>query len=173
MKRLPTSRPRMTLILLLISLVFILLACTLNRLPPQGNVPTAAGASPSSGSTQIQPTQVPIPSGWKLSTDPSGSCQVWTPADWQIGSDFFLEAEKTDPGPIENAPGQYPPNGLVLWGIGEGTPVPAGHQFQVRMSLVTNDSVCSVWRIKAEVDFTDAEKTEMEQVGKTLQEVVK
>jgi hypothetical protein len=28
-----------------------------------------------------------------------------------------------------------------------------------------------VWRIKADEDFTDAEKSEMEQVGATLQEV--
>lgn len=106
-----------------------------------------------------------------LSKDTSGTCQVATPPDWQLGSDFFLAAEKIDPGPIESAPGQFPPMGLALWGVSEGTPAPEGHQFQIRTSLVLTEKVCSVWRIKAEVDFTDAEKSELEQVGKTLREV--
>jgi hypothetical protein len=169
MKRVPISTRRMTFVLLLIALAFTLLACSLTGLLPQGNEPAASSSS--TASAENPPTPPIIPTGWKLSKDPTGLCQVATPPDWQLGSDFFLASEKADPGPFENAPGQYPPRGLALWGISEGTPVPEGHQFQIRTSLVTVDSVCSVWRIKAEVDFTDAEKSEMEQVGKTLQEV--
>jgi hypothetical protein len=167
LKRVPTSRPRMTLILLLISLVFILLACTLNTLPSQV-VGTNAASTPTA-KVHIPPTQPPIPSGWVRSTDPSGSCQVWTPADWQIGSDFFLEAEKTDPGLFENHPGNYPPIGAALWETNQITPVPGGKLFQVRASLVSGEKVCSVWRIKESTDFTDDEKSVMELVGTTLE----
>lgn len=170
MKRVPISTRRMTFVLLLIVLAFTLLACNfLNLLPSQGNGP--ATSSTSTGGAENLPTQPAIPEGWKLSKDSSGTCQVATPPDWQLGSDFFLASEKSDPGPFENAPGQYPPMGLALWGAGEGTPLPEGHYFQIRTSRVFDEQVCSVWRIKAEVDFTDSEKTELEQVGATLQEV--
>ena len=85
--------------------------------------------------------------------------------------DFFLAAEEPDPGPFEDMPGQYPPSGLALWVTDDTTQLPEGHYFQIRTSRVGNEQVCSVWRIKADVDFTDAEKSEMEQVGATLLEV--
>ncbi len=93
-----------------------------------------------------------------------------TPPDWKLGRDFFLKAENIDPGPFEDKPGRFPPMGLALWEGDEGTPVPEGHLFQIRTSRVLTEKVCSVWRIKAEVDFTDDEKSEMQQVGATLQE---
>jgi hypothetical protein len=96
---------------------------------------------------------------------------VATPPDWQLGSDFFLAAEKADPGPFESAPGSYPPSGPRLWGIGTGTPVPQGHRFQIRTSRVNDGQVCSVWRIKADSDFTEDEKSQLQQVGTTLQAV--
>jgi hypothetical protein len=49
--------------------------------------------------------------------------------------------------------------------------MPEGHYFQVRTSRVIGEQVCSVWRIKADTDFTDGEKSQMEQVGTTLQMV--
>ena len=116
-------------------------------------------------------TPAPIPEGWKLSKDSSGTCQVAAPPEWELGSDFFLAVEEPDPGPFEDVPGQYPPSGPALWGAGEGTPLPEGKHFQIRTSRVMDGQVCSVWRIKADEDFTDAEKAEMEQVGATLQEV--
>jgi hypothetical protein len=122
-------------------------------------------------SLKSTPTQPTTPEGWKLSKDPSGTCQVATPPEWQLGSDFFLAVENADPGPFEEAPGQFPPMGLALWGGNESTPLPEGKHFQLRTALVIGGQVCSVWRIKTETDFTDAEKSEMEQVGKTLQEV--
>jgi hypothetical protein len=134
-------------------------------LPSQGFPGITSTQSP-----QFTPTQAPIPEGWKLSKDASGTCQVATPTEWQLGSDFFLAVENADPGPFEEAPGQFPPMGLALWGGDESTPLPEGKHFQLRTSLVIGDQVCSVWRIKAEADFTDAEKSEMEQVGATLQE---
>ena len=163
MKRVPISTRRMTFILLIVS-ALILLACNLFSSLSQGNEPAAGGA-------EIPPTRGPIPDGWKLSEDSSGTCQVATPPEWELEVDFFLAAEEPDPGPFEDMPGQYPPSGLALWGAGEGTPLPEGKHFQIRTSRVGNEQVCSVWRIKADVDFTDAEKSEMEQVGATLQEV--
>ncbi|MCJ7532846.1 MAG: hypothetical protein MUO64_17720 [Anaerolineales bacterium] len=176
MKRVPISTRRMTFVLLLIVLAFTLLACNfLIPLLSQGNGPAASQTSTGSEENQpiqpAQPTQPAIPDGWKLSKDLSGTCQVATPPEWELGTDFFLAVEEPDPGPFEDVPGQYPPSGLALWGGGEGTPVPVGHHFQIRASRVFDEQVCSVWRIKAEVDFTDAEKTELEQVGATLQEV--
>jgi hypothetical protein len=137
-------------------------------------LPQANGtAAPSRTAIGVEdtPTPVTIPSGWKISTEETGACQVATPPDWQLGSDFFLAAEKADPGPFESAPGAYPPSGLALWGIGTGTPVPQGHRFQIRTSLVSGDKVCSVWRIKADTDFTEDEKSQLQQVGTTLQAV--
>jgi hypothetical protein len=169
-----------TFVLILILLVFTTLACSLTGSSPQGNAPAATSASSGSGENQpAQPiptepivtrTPAPIPDGWKASQDASGKCQVSAPPEWKLGVDFFLEAEKSDPGPIENAPGEYPPSGLALW-AGEGTPMPVGHLFQVRSSRVIGEQVCSVWRIKKDVDFTAEEKSQMEQVGATLQMV--
>jgi|WetSurMetagenome_2_1015567.scaffolds.fasta_scaffold21297_4 hypothetical protein len=171
---------RSTLVLVFILLVFTSLACSLTGSPPQGNAPAATSASSSSGENQsaqpipteplITRTPVPIPDGWKVSTDASGKCQVAAPPDWKLGVDFYLEAEKSDPGPIENAPGEFPPSGLALW-AGEGTPMPVGHLFQVRTSRVIGEQVCSVWRVKKDADFTAEEKSQMEQVGATLQKV--
>jgi hypothetical protein len=166
MKRVPISTRRMTYVFLLVVLLFTLLACDLMGLLPQGNEP--ASSSTSSAGAEIPPTRGPIPDGWKLNTDASGACQVATPPDWQLGSDFFLALEEPDPGPFEDVPGQYPPSGLALWGAGEGTPLPEGRHFQIRTSRVIGEQVCSVWRIKADEDFTEAEKAEMEQVGATL-----
>lgn len=140
--------------------------------PPTGQnsplTPAPAGSpAPSKAVLSNQPT---LPTGWKLSKDTSGACQVSAPPDWQLGRDFFLEAEKPDPGPFVNAPGQFPPRGLALWGADKLTDLPEGKQFQIRKSLMTGDRVCSVWRIKASTNFTEAEKSQMEQVGKTLQE---
>jgi hypothetical protein len=166
---------RSTLVFVLFLLIFTSLACSLTGAPPQGNAPAAT--SPSTDSEENQPAQVvtstaaPIPEDWKVSTDASGACQVAAPPDWKLGVDFYLEAEKTDPGPIENAPGEFPPTGLELWGISEGTPMPEGHYFQVRTSRVIGEQVCSVWRVRADTDFTAEEKSQMEQVGITLRGV--
>lgn len=122
-----------------------------------------AGAPSSSPSAQPA-----FPSGWKISKDSSGQCQVATPPDWQLGHDFFLAAQKPDPGPFEDKPGVFPPMGKALW---DGIDLPAGKHFQIRSSRVFDELVCSVWQIKADVDFTDVEKSELEQVGQTLQEV--
>jgi hypothetical protein len=127
-------------------------------------LPTGQNSSP----TAPQPT---LANGWKMSKDAGGKCQVATPPDWQPGRDFFLEAESSDPGPFVNKPGQFPPMGTALWGGDKGSQLPKGKQFQMRTSLVSGDRVCSVWRIKQSIDFTAAEKSEMEQVAKTLQEV--
>lgn len=113
-----------------------------------------------------QPTQPAIPNGWTASTDSSGQCQVSAPPDWEPGRDFFLAAQKPDPGPFEDKPGVFPPMGQALW---DGIELPAGKHFQIRAARVFDEVVCSVWRIKADVDFTDAEKSELEQVGQTLQ----
>ncbi len=129
----------------------------------------ALAGAPSSSSTQpAQPTiiQPTVPSGWKASTDSSGQCQVSTPSEWEPGRDFFLAAQEPDPGPFEDKPGVFPPTGKALW---DGIELPAGKHFQIRSSKVFDEFICSVWRIKAEVDFTDAEKSELEQVGQTLQ----
>jgi len=153
----------MTFVLLIV-LVLTLLACDLISSLSQGNGPDAGGA-------ENPPTPAPIPDGWILSTDSTGACQVAAPPDWELGTDFFLALEEPDPGPFEDVPGQYPPSGPALWGAGEGSPLPEGHHFQIRTSRVIGEQVCSVWRIKADEDFTDDEKSEMEQVGATLQEV--
>jgi hypothetical protein len=182
MKRNRTLASDMSVVLLLVVLLFILLACSMTGLLSQANEPGASSSSTvsaenpavsstSTAAAEIPPTQAPIPDGWVLSKDESGTCQVAAPPGWKLGTDFFLAAENIDPGPIESAPGEYPPMGLALWGVGEGTPAPEGHFFQIRTSRVVTEKVCSVWRIKADVDFTDAEKSELEQVGTTLQEV--
>ncbi len=141
------------------------LVCSQSPLGTQASGPTAGGSQVST------PTQVPIPDGWKLSKDSTGMCQVATPPEWQLGTDFFLAAEKAEPGPFADAQGSYPPSGLALWGIGTGTPAPEGTRFQIRTSRVNDGQVCSVWRVKADTDFTDEEKSQMEQVGATLQQV--
>ncbi len=165
---------RSTLVFVLFLLIFTSLACSLTGSLPQGNAPAAT--SPSTGSEENQPAQIvtstaaPIPEDWKVSTDASGACQVAAPPEWKLGVDFFLEAEKTDPGPIEKAPGEFPPSGLALW-AGESTPIPEGHYFQVRTSRVIGEQVCSVWRVKKDTNFNAEEKSQMEQVSTTLQMV--
>jgi hypothetical protein len=130
----------------------------------------AAGCSRSSGSSGSPPD------GWKVSKDSTGSCQVSTPADWQIGRDFFLERQAAVSGPFPSNSGLYPANGLELWGVDgndpvKASPLPTGHLFQVRASVVKGQTVCSVWRIKESTDFTPQELDTMQQVGKTLQAV--
>ena len=135
-----------------------------SSVPNDQNSPTTLPPEPTA-------TPVTIPDGWKVSKDSTGACQVATPPDWQLGVDFFIGVDKADPGPIEGAPGQYPPTGLALWGAEDISQLPEGHYFQIRTSRVDDGQVCSVWRIKADVDFTDEEKKFMEQVGGTLQAV--
>jgi hypothetical protein len=125
------------------------------------------------GSQEPTATPVTIPDGWKVSKDSTGSCQVATPPDWQLGVDFFIGVGKAEPGPIEGGPAQFPPSGLALWGVDDSTQLPEGHYFQIRTSRVDDGQVCSVWRIKADVDFNDEEKSFMKQVGGTLQVVKK
>jgi hypothetical protein len=114
-----------------------------------------------------------VPSGWKLTSDPSGSCQVATPPDWQLERDFFLKIEKANAGPLARGPRRFPPQGFALWGI-DGTErqkvsqFPAGKRFQLRKSVVRGDDVCSVWRIKEKAEFTTDERNTMIQVGNTL-----
>jgi len=153
-------RSRIALIVIVLGIAGLSCMCPLGSLIP---------AVPTNQSSLLTPP--PVPTGWKLSTDPSGACQVATPPDWQLGTDFFLQAGSTNPGPMASKPGQFPPMGLALWGVDQITQLPQGQQFQIRTSLVTGDHVCSVWRIKDSTDFTAAERTTMEQVGKTLQEV--
>jgi hypothetical protein len=126
---------------------------------------------PTTESQETTATPVTIPDGWKVSKDSTGACQVATPPEWQLGVDFFIGVNKADPGPFENAPGQYPLTGLALWGVDDSSQLPVGHYFQIRTSRVDDGQVCSVWRLKADADFTDEEKIFMEQVGGTLQAV--
>jgi hypothetical protein len=115
-----------------------------------------------------EPTAFPvtIPEGWKMSRDSTGACQVATPPDWQLGMDFFLVADKADPGPFEDHPGKYPPIGEALW---KDNPGLQGDYYQDRRSLIAGDLVCSVWRIQPDVEFTSEQQKEMDQVGKTLE----
>lgn len=147
-------------------IVIVLCVAGLSCVCPLGSIVPTVPPNPNSS-----PTPPTVPAGWKLSQDPTGSCQVATPPDWQLGTDFFLQAGSTNPGPIASKPGQFPPMGLALWGVDQITQLPPGQQFQIRTSLVTGDHVCSVWRIKDSTDFTNDERNTMEQVGKTLQEV--
>jgi hypothetical protein len=133
-------------------------------------VPTDA-TTPANQPNSPAETQPNIPDGWKVNKDSTGACQVATPAGWQLGVDFFLGVDKADPGPMEGAPGQYPPTGLSLWGTDDATQLPEGHYYQIRASRVDDGKVCSVWRIKADVDFADEEKEFLEQVSETLQAV--
>jgi len=160
---------RRRLFLLSIFLAFIMIACNLSAVHLPGNGP--AVSTPSTNSTPNPSTQQVSPSGWVLSKDPTGACQVATPPGWKLGSDFFFEAGKINSGPFRGTPGVFPPVGPILWATPEAGQTPQGRQFQVRKSLVTGTIVCSVWRIKANTDFTDVEKSEMDQVGQTLQEV--
>ena len=127
---------------------------------------TAAAGSADSGWRSI-------PDGWKVTKDASGSFQVATPADWQLGRDFFLklEGKKTS----TTAHGLKPPTitGLALWGFNANDPktidqVPKGHWYQYRKVLVHGDAVCSFWCVKESTDFTPEEKSTMVQVGNTL-----
>ncbi len=135
--------------------------------------PTAAEAAdkpagPLAAATRVQPT---VPADWKVSTDASGQCRVSTPPEWQLGTDFFLAAEQPGPGPVENSVGVYPPSAAGLWGIAAGTPAPEGTWFQIRASLTGDEVVCSVWRTRGAKDFSEDEKSQLQQVGQTLQVV--
>ena len=140
---------------------------------------TSAGVEPAAPTGQnIAPNAQPaaevvlptLANGWKQSRDASGACQVATPTDWQPGKDFFLAADKTDPGPFKDHPGSFPPSGAALW---KDNPGLKGHYFQSRRTLTVGDLVCSVWRIQADTKFTDAQERELDEVGKTLQAVQK
>jgi hypothetical protein len=58
--------------------------------------------------------------------------------------DFYLEAEKTDPGPIENAPGEFPPSGLVLSGADKGTPSHEDRNSQARTDLLREPAILTI-----------------------------
>jgi hypothetical protein len=154
------ANSRIAILVIVLCLVGLSCACPLGTgIPTLPAQPTALPAQPS------------IPAGWKLSKDSSGACQVAAPPDWQLGRDFFLQADSTDAGPFVSTPRHYPPMGLALWGVEDITHLPKGRQFQMRTSLVTGERVCSVWRIQQSNDFTEAEKSIMQQVGASLQEV--
>jgi hypothetical protein len=115
----------------------------------------------------------PIPDGWKVTKDPSGSFQVATPADWQLGKDFFLKLEAKVISTAEHGPKQPPVGGLALWGFDANDPktidqVPKGHWYQFRKVLVHGDAVCSFWCVKESADFTLEEKSTMIRAGNTL-----
>ncbi len=135
---------------------------------PQPTIPQSDATQPPA--TQANTVMAMIPEDWTLSTDPSGKCQVATPPDWQLGTDFFMESGQAAH-PMEGIQGSLPLSGLDLWGVQNITDLPMGHRFQIRTSLVIDDRVCSVWQIKADTDFTAEESALMEQVGQTLQEV--
>ncbi len=134
-----------------------------------GRAPTVA--SPAASADPAQTSQPTVPAGWMISKDPSGRCEASAPPEWKLGADFFLAANSPEPGPFENTTASLPPSGLALWGIGEGTPVPEGHRYQIRDSLVIGEMVCSVWRIRADADFSAEERSQLQQVGQTLRAV--
>ncbi len=114
-----------------------------------------------------------VPWTWKRTTDPSGSCQVATPRDWQLGREFFLQRDSAATGPVAHGPRRLPPHGFALWGIDPANQqqlaqLPTGKRFQIRTALVRGEAVCSVWRVKETADFTADEKSAMEEVGTTL-----
>jgi hypothetical protein len=139
----------------------------------------SGGSTPTGPKDQNSPTTLPqvstatpvtIPDGWKVSEDSTGACQVATPPDWQLGVDFFLGSDKVDPGPFNSYQGKLPPTGEELW---KDNPGLQGHYFQDRRTIMAGDLVCSVWRIQADVEFNEAQVSELEEVGKTLREVKK
>jgi len=144
--------------------------------PADGSGTTASavtgGRTMTTQEASAEPAET-IPSGWKVSRDPTGSFEVATPPDWQQGREFFLERQKAETRKIGEMSVQAPPSGLAMWGI-EGrnrekmSQLPQGKRFQIRCSLVRGDAVCSVRRIKGPDDFTAEEKNTMKQVGKTL-----
>jgi hypothetical protein len=160
MQHIRISTHRMTMALVLVVLPLTALACFITSKLLPANGPAASAVS--------TPTPAPIPDGWKLSKDASGACQVATPPDWQLGKDFFLAADKPDPGPFAGTPGAYPPMGEALW---KDNPGLQGHYFQTRRTLMGGELICSVWRIQADTAFTDEQERELDEVGKTLQEV--
>jgi hypothetical protein len=114
-----------------------------------------------------------VPSDWKVSTDPSGSCQVTTPPDWQLGREFSLKREPLHKSQNARTIPGVPPAGLALWGIdGQNREklmqMPAGKRYQLRTYLLHGDDMCSLWRIKGITDFTAEEKTTMAQISQTL-----
>ena len=142
----------------LIIAILVLLASSLScSLLPAGLNPSASTSNP--------------PNGWKLSKDTTGACQVYTPSDWQLGKDFFLEEENAETAPFSQATAVVPPLDDSLWDSSDSTSLPDGTQFQLRTSLVNGNKVCSVWRIQSGSDFSLSDQNQMVQVGKTLQEV--
>jgi hypothetical protein len=114
-----------------------------------------------------------VPSDWRVSTDPSGSCQVATPPDWQLGREFFLQRQTIDTSQTARTPRGVPPAGLALWGIDAQNreklmQLPAGKRYRLYTYLLHGEAMCSVWRIKGITDFTAEEKTTMAQISKTL-----
>jgi hypothetical protein len=130
-----------------------------STVPKDQNSPTTLPQEPTA-------TPVTIPDGWKVSKDSTGACQVAAPSDWVLGVDFFIGADKVDPGPFEDHPGKYPPTGEALW---KDNPGLQGDYYQDRRTLMVGDLVCSVWRIQADVEFSSEQQKEMDQVGKTLE----
>ena len=119
-----------------------------------------------------------VPVGWKVTRDPSGSFQVATPADWQLGRDFFLKLETKRTSAPAPGPRRPPILGLALWGVDGHDPkkiaqLPKGHWYQFRKLLVHGDAVCSFWCVKESTDFTPEENSTMAQVGNTLRWVRK
>ncbi len=109
------------------------------------------------------------PRGWKLATDPTGSCQVSTPPDWQLGREFFLKKEAAYIRETANGKQAYPPRGFALWD-GNAAPGAAGEvkRFQLRHAKVQGQEVCSVWRVKEGTTFTADETALVDQIGQTL-----
>jgi hypothetical protein len=118
--------------------------------------------------------QPPVPDGWTVHTDPTGSCRVATPPGWLADRDFFLARESPSGRWVEERDGTAA--GLGLWGIDTSDPAavaaaPVGTRYQLRASLRRGDLLCSVWRIKPGADFTAAETSTMKLVAKSLQAV--
>jgi hypothetical protein len=138
-----------------------------NSSPPEAQTTTSNGQnSPTTLPQEPIATPVTIPDGWKESMDSTGACQVAAPSDWVLGVDFFIGADKVDPGPFEDHPGKYPPTGEALW---KDNPGLHGNYYQDRRTLMVGDTVCSVWRIQADVEFSSEQQKEMDRVGKTLE----
>jgi hypothetical protein len=157
--------PKLKIAIIAIVILTAELSC---KFLPGSSAPTVLKEQDSPTTLPPEPTATPvtIPEGWKVSKDSTGTCQVATPPDWQLGVDFFIGADKTDPGPFEDHPGKYPPSGEALW---KDNPGFQGNYYQDRRTLMAGDLVCSVWRIQPDVEFTSEQQKEMDQVGKTLE----
>jgi hypothetical protein len=116
----------------------------------------------------------PMPDGWTVHTDPTGSCRVATPGGWVAGRDFFLGRESAGRDVTWSSGAGRPSTGYALWGIDTSdrsqlAALPIGTRYQLRTTLMRGGLGCSVWRIKAGADFTAAEKAAMQRVGTTLE----